>query len=97
MAPTVPVSTRVPVPLPVTVTLPLLAAVIVPVGTLRVTVTLLAAASTSLMLKPTSLKLVSSLVENVAGRVFTGASLTGATFEKERVAVDVAPSGSLSV
>ena len=87
---TVPVSTIEPVPLPVTLTPVPLAAVSVPVGTLRVTLTAPAAASTSLMLRPARVTLVSSAVVNVAGRVLTGASLTALTMEKLKVAVDVA-------
>ena len=79
MLATVPLSTMEPVPLPVTVTPPALAAVRLPLATLSVTVTLPAAASTSAMLKPANLTLVSSLVVNVAGSVLTGASLTAVT------------------
>ena len=72
-----PVSTKLPVPVPVTVTVALPIAVRVPVGTLRVTVWLVAATpSGSAMLRPVRPSVVSSVPVKLAGRVLIGASLT---------------------
>ena len=90
MSSTVPVSTKLPVSVPVTMTMPSVMAVNVPVGTLKVTVTLPAAASGSAMLKPVRFSAVSSSVVKVAGSVLIGAVLTACTFTFT-VAVSVTP------
>ena len=66
-------------PLPVTVTPPASVAMMLPTGTLKVTVTLPAGASTSLICKPLNDTLMSSLVAMFAGSVLTGASLMAVT------------------
>ena len=71
----VPVSTRVPATELSTATPPPAVALKLPCGTLRVKVMLPVTASTSAMLKPAKLTLLSSPVEKVLGKVLTGATL----------------------
>ena len=76
---TVPVSVRVAVPEPVTPTPPAAAAFKLPLATLRVTLRAPAPASMSATARPVRGSGVSSVPVKLAGRVFTGASLTGVT------------------
>ena len=74
----VPVSVRLPVPEPATVTPPEAVALSAPLATLSVMLRAPPPASTSATESPVSASGVSSLTVKAAGRVLTGASLTGA-------------------
>ena len=90
----VPLSTKLAVPEPVTVTLPAVVAVRVPVATPSVTEMVPEPASTSVTDRPANLSAVSSLVVKLAGKVFTGASLTAVMVmvdATERVVVSAPP------
>ena len=79
-----------------TATPPPVVAVRLPCGTLRVTVMLPVTASASAMLKPAKLRLLSSPVEKLVGKVLVGATLMWVTVMVS-VLLEVSPAVSRMV